>query len=109
ELLALGRGDYEGIVARMERAGPATYGSNMPAEVGRTVRFYDRRFGAHLSPVSDWCEKPPDWFILSDDPAGETPHRSFGPPRCAAFFNLESVMQPAPLSGLRLALYRRAK
>ncbi|MGH6818950.1 MAG: hypothetical protein ACREC1_09290, partial [Methylovirgula sp.] len=42
ELLALGRGDYEGIVARMERAGPATYGSNMPAEVGRTVRFYDR-------------------------------------------------------------------
>jgi hypothetical protein len=107
ELLALGRGDYERVVARMEGAGPATYGSNMPAEVGRTVRFYDRRFGGRLAPVSDWCAKSPDWFILSDDPAGETAHRSFGPPRCAAPFDLDSVMQPAPLSGLRLALYRR--
>jgi hypothetical protein len=107
ELLALGRGDYERVVAQMESAGPATYGSNMPAEVGRTVRFYDRR--SELTPVSDWCRKPPDWFVLSDDPAGEAAHRSFGPPSCAAHFDFVSVMQPAPLSGLRLALYRRAK
>jgi hypothetical protein len=106
ELLALGRGDYERVVARMESAGPVTYGSNMPAEVGRTVRFYDRR--SELTPVSDWCRKPPDWFVLSDDPAGEAAHRSFGPPSCAAHFDFVSVMQPAPLSGLRLALYRRA-
>lgn len=110
QLFALGRGDYQKIVARMESAGPATYGSNMPAELGRIVRFYDRRFGGRLTPVAalDWCQNPPDWFILSDDPAGEAAHRAFGPPQCATSFNLDRVMQPAQLSGLRLALYRRA-
>jgi hypothetical protein len=107
QLLILGRGDYEAVVARMESAGPATYGSNMPAEVGRTLRFYDRQFGGHLAPVSDWCSKPPDWFVLSDDPGGEAARRTFGPQHCAASFVLDRVMQPAPLSGLRLALYRR--
>jgi hypothetical protein len=106
QLFALGRGDYEKVVARMESAGPAIYGSNMPAEVGRTLRFYDRRI--KLTPVSDWCKNPPDWFILSDDPAGEAAQRSFGPPLCAARYNLDLVMKPAPLSGLRFALYRRA-
>ncbi len=109
QLLALGRGDYQKIVARMESAGSATYGSNMPAELGRTLRFYDRRSALTQVGAADWCERPPDWFILSDDPAGEAAHRSFGPPRCAASFDLDMVMQPAPLSGLRLALYRRAK
>jgi len=109
QLLALGRGDYEQFIARMERAGPATYASNMPAEVGRTVRFYDARLGRRLTQVATSCQTPPDWFILSDDPAGEAARRSFGPPHCAAPFKLDMVMQPAPLSGLRLALYRRAK
>ncbi len=107
QLLVLGRGDYQAVVARMESTGPSTYGSNMPAEVGRTVRFYDRRFGSRLAPVSDWCRKPPDWFVLSDDPGGEAARRMFGPQRCAASFALDRVMRPAPLSGLRLALYRR--
>jgi hypothetical protein len=109
QLFALGRGDYQKIVARMESAGPTTYGSNMPAELGRTLRFYDRRLGLTPVAAADWCQRPPDWFILSDDPAGEAAHRTFGPPQCATFFNLDMVMQPAPLSGLRLALYRRAK
>jgi hypothetical protein len=107
QLLALGRGDYETVVARMESAGPATYGSNMPAEVGRTVRFYDRKFGSRLAPVSDWCRRPADWFVLSDDPGGEAKWRAFGPQHCAASFALDLVKRPAPLSGLRLALYRR--
>lgn len=107
QLLTFGRGDYRGVVARMESAGPAIYGSNMPAEVGRTLRFYDRL--SELEPVSDWCRRPPDWFILSDDPADEAARRSFGPSGCAASFDLDSIMRPAPLSGLRLALYRRAK
>ncbi len=107
QLLILGRGDYQAVVARMESAGPATYGSNMPAEVGRTLRFYDRRFGGRLEPVSDWCKTPPDWFVLSDDPRGEAARRSLGPPHCAASFALDHVMRPAALSGLRLALYRR--
>ncbi len=108
QLLALGRGDYQKILSRMESAGPTTYGSNMPAELGRTMRFYDRRFGLTPVAAADWCQRPPDWFILSDDPAGEAVRRSFGPPQCATSFNLDMAMQPAPLSGLRLALYRRA-
>ncbi len=108
QLFALGRGNYQMIVARMESAGPATYGSNMPAELGRVLRFYDRRLELTQVAAADWCQNPPNWFILSDDPAGEAAHRNFGPPQCARPFNLDRVMQPAPLSGLRLALYRRA-
>ncbi len=109
QLLALGRGNSRALVARMESAGAATYGSNMPAEVGRIVRFYDARFGDRLSEVAagDWCRAPPDWFILSDDPAGEAPKRPFGPPECHATFQADMVIKPAALSGLRLALYRR--
>jgi hypothetical protein len=108
QLLARGRGNYEEVIRRMESAGAATYASNMPAEVGRTLRFYDRRFALTQVTAAIWCRRAPDWFILSDDPAGEAVHRAFGPPQCAAPFNLDMVMQPAPLSGLRLALYRRA-
>jgi hypothetical protein len=108
QLLALGRGDYERVVGRMESAGPATYASNMPAEVGRTVRFYDARFGRRLTQLATWCQAPPDWFILSDDPAGEGKRRAFGAPQCAATYVIDMVMAPAPLSGLRFALYRRA-
>lgn len=109
QLLVLGRGDYAKIVALMESAGPATYGTNMPAEVGRTVRYYAARLGGRLKQVAaaDWCQAPPDWFILCDNPAGEAAHRRFGPPQCAAPFDLRTVMIPAPLSGLRFALYRR--
>jgi hypothetical protein len=107
QLAALGRGDYEKVVARMENAGPAAYASNMPAELARTVRFYDRRSGLTQVAAADWCRRPPDWFILSDDPTGEAAQRPFGPPQCATPFTLDMVMQPAPLSGLRLALYRR--
>jgi hypothetical protein len=109
QLMALGRGDYQKIVARMESAGPATYGSNMPAEIGRTLRFYDPRLELTQVAAADWCQRPPDWFVLSDDPAGEAAHRFFGPPQCATPFDLDVVMRPAPLSGLRLALYRRAR
>jgi hypothetical protein len=108
QLLAFGRGDYEKVIGRMESAGAATYASNMPAELGRTFRFYDRRFALTQIAAADWCRRPPDWFVLSDDPVDERAHRSFGPPQCATLFNLDMVMQPAPLSGLRLALYRRA-
>jgi hypothetical protein len=109
QLLALGRGDYQKILARMESAGPSSYASNMPAELGRTLRFYDRRHWLTAVAATDWCQRPPDWFVLSDDPAGEAAHRSFGPPQCATSFELDMVMQPMPLSGLRLTLYRRAK
>jgi hypothetical protein len=104
--LHVARGDYQKVVARMESAGPASYGSNMAAEVGRTVLFYDARFGGKLTQVTDWCRAPPEWFILSDDPAHEAARRSFGPPQCAAPYVIDMVMVPAPLSGLRFALYR---
>ncbi|HLH10308.1 MAG TPA: hypothetical protein VKV77_00340 [Methylovirgula sp.] len=109
-LIAIGRGDYRGLVARMETFAPATYASDLPAEVGRTIRFYDRHLGGRLAPLGDdWCRKPPDWFVFSGGPSGEVPHRTFGPSACPTFFDLVSVTQPAPLSGLRLALYRRSK
>lgn len=108
QLQALGRGNYQIIVARMETAAPASYGTNMPAEVGRTVRFYDARFGRRLTQVASWCAAPPTWFILADDPAGEMARRSFGPQQCAVPYVIDTITVPAPLSGLRFALYRRA-
>jgi hypothetical protein len=108
-LLARGRGDYRAIIAHMEANGGGTYASNMEAEVIRTIRFYDRDLGGRLIPADDaaWCSAPPRWFIISDDPEGESQSRSFGPPHCALPFAREEVMIPASLSGLRWALYRR--
>ncbi len=109
QLLIQGRGHYQNIVRYMESKGPATYASNMPAEVSRTVRFYDARLGGRLSPnpSPDWCKASPEWYILSDDPAGEVPQRIFGPLDCGATYRQDMVEAPAPLSGLRWALYRR--
>lgn len=113
-LLTRGRGDYQSVIKRMEAEGQATYTSNMEAEVNRIVRFYDMRLdgnpGGHLVQANsaDWCSAPPDWFILSDDPAGEAPRRAFGRGPCGAVYALKMTMQPAPLSGLRWALYRRS-
>ncbi len=113
-LLTRGRGDYQSVIKRMEAEGQATYTSNMEAEVNRIVRFYDARLdgnlGGHLVQANsaDWCRAPPDGFILSDDPAGEAPRRAFGRGPCGAVYALKMTMQPAPLSGLRWALYRRS-
>lgn len=109
DLVAHGRGDYRSMIAHMEADGGGTYASNMEAEVIRTIRFYDRDLGGRLMPADDaaWCSAPPRWFIVSDDPAGESQSRSFGPPHCALPFAREEVMIPASLSGLRWALYRR--
>lgn len=109
QLLIQGRSNDRALVLHMESEGNATYGSNMPAEISRTVRFYDAPLGGHLSPVltPDWCKAAPDWYILSDDPAGEAPQRAFGPAQCAVNYRREMVAVPASLSGLRLALYRR--
>ncbi len=109
ELLARGRGHYQDVVRYMENKGPATYTSNMPAEVSQTVRFYDARLGDHLTPEAapDWCKAAPDWYILSDDPTGEVPRRIFGPIDCGATYRQDMVEAPALLSGLHWALYRR--
>jgi hypothetical protein len=108
-LLAHGRGDYRAMIALMEAEGAATYGSNMAAELSRTIRFYDRDFGGRLAEIGadDWCVAPPRWYILSDRPNEEAESRSFGPPGCTAVFELRQVLIPGPLSGLRLALFRR--
>ena len=115
QLLIQGRGHYQNVVRYMESKGQmtkgmATYTSNMPAEVIRTIRFYDARLGRRLSPdpAPDWCKAAPDWYILSDDPTGEAPRRTFGPADCAMTYRREMVEVPAPLSGLRWALYHRS-
>lgn len=110
-LLLHGRGETQMLVRRMETREPPTYGSNMEAELNRILRFYDARLGglSVSARSADWCKAPPNWYILSDDPAGEAPQRSFGPPECQAPYARDIIIQPAPLSGLRLALYRRAQ
>jgi len=110
-LLLRGRGDYQTLVRRMEAHGATTYGSNMEAELNRTLRFYDPRLGKLLvsAKSADWCKAPPDWYILSDDPSGEAPHRNFGPPECGTPYIRDIVISATPLSGLRLALYARQK
>jgi hypothetical protein len=109
DLLTLGRGDYRSLISDMETQGAGTYASNMAAELSRIVRFYDANLGRGLAPVgtADWCTAPPRWYILSDRPQEEAASRSFGSPDCPAAFKLQRVMIPGPLSGLRLALYRR--
>jgi hypothetical protein len=73
------------------------------------VRFCDRGFGRRLAKIgaNDWCMAPPRWYILLDHPLEENEGRSFGPPGCTAVFERRQIMIPGPLSGLRLALYRR--
>lgn len=113
QLLVQGRGHYRKVVLFMENhqhepRGPATYASNMPAEVGRTVHFYDVGHGnLRLVVAPNWCT-PPDWYILSDDPAGETSTRIFGSPKCTVTYRQEMRTVPAPLSGLRWVLYQRS-
>ncbi len=114
QLLTQGRGHYQNVIRYMESKGQttkrmATYASNMPAEVIRTMRFYDAQLGDHLTPdaAPDWCKAPPDWYILSDDASEEAPRRAFGPAACAAEYKQEIFEVPGPLSGLRWALYRR--
>jgi hypothetical protein len=108
-LLLHGRGDYQKLIRRMETHGPTTYGSNMEAELNRTLRFYDPRLGKLLVSAKsvDWCKTPPAWYILSDDPGGEAPQRNFGPPECGVPYIRDVVISATPLSGLRLALYAR--
>jgi hypothetical protein len=114
QLLVQGRGQYRKVVLYMESHqrnpnGPATYASNMPAEVSRTVRFYDAKEGnLRLAAPSRWCKAAPEWYILSDDPVGEAPKRSFGPAKCATAYRQDMRSVPAPLSGLRWVLYQRS-
>lgn len=111
-LLVQGRGHYRKVVLfmeshRQEPNRPASYASNMPAEVGRTVHFYDFKRGLRLDATPDWCKAAPAWYILSDDPGSETPSRTFGSPKCVVTYRQEMRMVPAPLSGLRWVLYQR--
>jgi hypothetical protein len=105
KLFVFGRGNIRPLVARMERDGAATFGTNLPPETWTSLHFYDPR-GA-LTPVQseDWCARPPDWYVLTDGPGEELP-KAFGPNGCAGRYRLVMVVERAPLSGLGYALYQ---
>lgn len=109
KLFVFGRGDIRPLVARMEGHGPVRFATNMPVEVWVSLNFYDPRGMLREVLTSDWCMQPPDWFVLSDQPAAEVPTATYGPPRCRTRYDLDMTIPRAPLSGLRFALYRRAK
>jgi hypothetical protein len=108
ELFAFGRGDIRPLVARMEARGPSRYATNMPVEVWVSLSFYDPRGMLREVLPQEWCSRPPDWFVLSDQPAAEAPMVTLGPSRCQSRYDLDMIVPRAPLSGLRFALYRRA-
>ncbi|WP_129396511.1 hypothetical protein [Methylovirgula ligni] len=108
ELFVFGRGNIRPLVARMESHGPARFATNMPVEVWVSLNFYDPRGMLSEVQAQDWCSRPPDWFVLSDQPAAEASTATFGPPQCRTRYALDMVIPRAPLSGLRFALYRRA-
>lgn len=103
-LIAKGRGQYRPLVAAMATQG-GTYASELPAEVIRTVRFYDKAHRLTAVPNPDWCRAPPDWFIVWDD--GMPAEHDFGPRPCRSPYRLTQRETSAALSGLRLGLYRR--
>jgi hypothetical protein len=107
ELFVFGRGNIRPLVARMENQGPARFATNMPVEVWVSLNFYDPRGMLSAVQIKDWCARPPDWFVLSDQPAAEVPTTTFGPPLCGTRYKLDLIIPRAPLSGLRFALYRR--
>ncbi len=108
ELFVFGRGNIRPLVARMEGHGPASFATNMPVEVWVSLNFYDPRGMLSEVQAQDWRSRPPDWFVLSDQPSAEVPMATFGPPQCRSRYNLDMIIPRAPLSGLRFALYRRA-
>lgn len=105
KLLVFGRGNIRPLVARMERDGTATFGTNLPPETWASLHFYDSRDALTLVQSQDWCARPPDWYVLTDRP-GEEPPNAFGPHGCAGPYRLVIVVERAPLSGLGYALYQ---
>lgn len=108
KLFAFGRGDIRPLVARMESNGPARFATNMPVEVWVSLNFYDPHGMLSEVQAEDWCDRPPDWFVLSDQPAEEAAIATLGPSQCQSRYDLDMIVPRAPLSGLRFALYRRA-
>jgi len=108
QLIALGRGNIEALTARMSHDGDATFASNMPVETWVSLHFYDRHGALTEIEPKDWCARPPDWFVLADRPDEESPVGLFGPLECRSRYDADMIVKTAPLSGLRLALYRRA-
>jgi hypothetical protein len=105
KLFVFGRGNIRPLVARMERDGASTFGTNLPPETWASLHFYDSRGALTLVPSADWCARPPDWYVLTDRPGEELP-KAFGSNGCAGPYRLVMVVERAPLSGLGYALYQ---
>jgi hypothetical protein len=105
KLFVFGRGNIRPLVARMERDGVASFGSNLAPETWASLHFYDSRDALTLVQSQDWCTRPPDWYVLTDRPGEELP-KAFGPNGCAGPYRLVMVIERAPLSGLGYALYQ---
>lgn len=107
DLIRLGRGDIQTLVARMEAHGASTFATNLPAETWVSLHFYDPRGELREVRPSDWCGDAPDWYVLTDRPALERPVLTFAGGRCRAIYEIDTTVRRAPLSGLGYALYRR--
>ncbi len=105
KLFVFGRGNIRPLVARMERNGAATFGTNLPPETWASLHFYDPRGALTLVQSQDRCARPPDWYVLTDRPGEELP-KAFGPNGCAGAYRLVMVVERAPLSGLGYALFQ---
>jgi len=113
ELLAYGRGDAAGAVAKMTQAGPALYDGDFPLETSWVVAHHLARSPTKdlaLAPRGAACDTPADWFIATNW-RGSRPalrdRETFGPAACPGAFARVAHYPSARLSGLDWTLYRR--